>query len=467
MPETASAAATPAPAASPTLPAGTPPPRPTTPPAQTGRARGGKGASRGTVATATVSAAAHAATPAPAAKKDAAPASAAAPGATTEKPKDAPAAAARPTPAPKPDDTSLARPPAPGKSKSLEAIKAERRARTESQTATAAPAEGTAAAAAAAAPAAATTATDSPAPGATTAAAAKPADNKKPDAAVATTAAEPPKPTADVIPTDISDAALAQFTKLNRDLRTATTRIKELETAAGASSPLLSKVQTAEKLAKEGKHYDAIKALGIVDFDKAAAEVMGQATAEAELDPKVKEIRDAANAEIQALKDKLAALEEGQTKTKEEREAEKKEADAERKRLDARAKEEGTTRIVAEVTALADRFPFLSKSPDFVREALNGADEAYPLLVKKLGRDLNDDERNGLLRAALEEAETQHAGRAKLYATATDRYKKPEEPPAPAPSPTVTSDVRGNVVSHKPRVKKTFEQVKAERRKAN
>lgn len=338
------------------------------------------------------------------------------------------------------------------KAKTLEEVRAARRAASEG-TATNAPAPG------------ATTETDKPKDGEAAASedvAAKAAEAKKAEEEAATEAAKlaAEKAKTEPVATDVSEAQLAQFTKLNRDLRDARTKVKDLE----AKAPMADKLTAALKLASEGKHYEAFKAAGL-DFDAAAKQVLEIEEEASKVDPKLRELQEKIDPEIKALREKLAALEEGQTKTNAQR-------DAEAKAKEAELKEAGTARIVAEVTASADAFPFLSTSKDFVIEALKGADEAYPLLVEKLGRPLTDTEKNNLLKASLEEAEEQHAARHVLYQKASKKKdpptdtKKDDEPAAAAAPRTIDSSVRGNITTLRPKEKKTLEQIKAERHRA-
>lgn len=410
----------------------------TPPPAAPAKNKGGRPSN--------ASKAAAAAATAPAAKTDAV----ATPAATDTKPDDAAIAAAHKK---VPEGLPAKRAAETPKAKTLEEVRAARRAASEG-TATPAPAEG------------ATTATDKPKDGEAAASedvAAKAAEAKKAEEAAAAEAAKiaAEKAKTEPVATDVSEAQLAQFTKLNRDLRNARTEIAELKTKA----PIADKFSAAQKLAAEGKHYEAIKALGL-DFDAAAKQVIGLEEEAAKVDPKLREFQDKVDPEIKELREKLAALEDGQTKTKAQ-------IDADAKAKDAELKEAGTARIVAEVSASAEAFPFLSTSKDFVVEALKGADEAYPLLVEKLGRPLTDAEKNNLIKASLEEAEEQHSQRHKLYQKATKKKDPPaaaaatetEDEPAAAPR-TIDSGMRGNVTALRPKEKKTLDQIKAERRRA-
>lgn len=349
------------------------------------------------------------------------------------------------------------------RSKSLEEVRAERRARVaaeEAAKAAAPPAAGKDKPAVAPPP--------SPAEAATVAAAAAEeagatkGDEEETEEEPAAPVVDPKKAAA-TAEVDIDAAKLGAFTKLNRDLMAATKRIRELESG---TVPLADKFKAAQELAKKGDHFGAIKAAGL-DLDAAVRQVMQAETEEKETDPKLKKLQD----DLAAANEKLAALEGNVTKTDEET---KRLAKA-RAEADRAAAEE---RIVAEVTLAADKFPFLSKSAKFVKEALDGADEAYPLAVKHLGRELTGEEKNNLLRAALEEAEEQHAARAKLYGVVPRKPKKPAEPAAPAavaPAPpaagtetptTADAGMRGNVQVVKPRGKRTLAEIKAERRRA-
>lgn len=278
------------------------------------------------------------------------------------------------------------------------------------------------------------------------------------------------------VPTDITDAQLANFTKLNRDLRTARERVKELEATNATATGPAAQLAAALKLKAEGKHFEAIRVLGL-DFDAAAAEVLRLEEEKSTTDPKLRELQDKIDPEIKALREKLAALEEGQTKTKEQ-------IDTDTKAKQAEAREAGITKIIADVTAAAETFPYLSQSADFVKEALKEADAAYDIIIankreeaEARGKDpkavrLTDEEKNNLLRAALEEGEAQHAARAKLYAKAVKKPaavkvaagKDADEEADKAPT-TIDSSVRGNVTRLQPRTKKTLEEIKQERRR--
>jgi hypothetical protein len=344
------------------------------------------------------------------------------------------------------------------KAKSLDQVKAERRAKAEAEAAKAA-GTGATPTAGATDEAAATAAKGKETPvDANTDAegaaelAAKEAEQKAKDDAAAEA-----KKKAETVETDIPAEKLKEFTKLNRDLRDAT---GELRTLKADAVPRADRLKKAAELAKDGKHYEAIRALKAdgIDFDKAAAEVLRLQTEEANADPETKKLRD----DLAAANERLAKLEDGQTQA--QKDAKETAAAAAKAQKETRIEQ-----IVAEVTLATERFPYLSKSAEFVREALEGADEAYPLAVKHYGRPLTDEEKNGLLRAALEAKEDEHAARAKLYGVKPRGQAKPKEgekPPAAASTTPTTTDgaMRGTVAVTVPHRKRTYAEIKAERR---
>jgi hypothetical protein len=258
------------------------------------------------------------------------------------------------------------------------------------------------------------------------------------------TKTEAPKPgkTTKTVEVKLDEGSLAKFTKLNAELAEARAKIAALEPKA----PHADKVEKATKLISEGKAFDAIIDLvGIKAFNAAVAEVTGATDKK----PPLTEAEQAARDELETLKKDNASNKELLT------------AAAERER------EAGVTMIISEVQGSEKaRFPFLSRSPAWVRDALKGADEAFvtanALCLKDRGRHMNNEERNNLLRVALETAEEEHAERAKLYA--------PSEapPPAAAPKPTprtIDRSMRGSVTKMLPHKKSaTLEELKRERR---
>lgn len=242
---------------------------------------------------------------------------------------------------------------------------------------------------------------------------------------------------------DIDDKALSQFVEQSRELRTLRDKQKSLEGKAA----LADKWDQAQKLISEGKHFDAVSLLGEGVLNRAVEEVTGGSVPTTKTDPALK-----------ALQDEIDALKANQNKSKEER-------DAETSQQAAQEREQGVTKIVAEVTAAKEAFPFLSRSPEWVKHALTGADEAYPQLVKKLGRQLSDTEKNTLIKAALEEGEAMRAKEAALYGAPA-----PKAAPKPAPKTPTTFDasMRGSTspLYTRDQSGKTIDDLKAERRKA-
>ena len=114
---------------------------------------------------------------------------------------------------------------------------------------------------------------------------------------------------------------------------------------------------------------------------------------------------------------------------------------------------------------MPDKYPFLSRSPEWTKDAVKQAEGAYEQAkaksLEERGRDLNDAEKQELLLAAFEVAEEDRAKQAALYAPRT---------PAPAaakkPTPrTVDNSMRAAVTKVNPSRKgATLEELKRERR---
>lgn len=259
------------------------------------------------------------------------------------------------------------------------------------------------------------------------------------------TKTDPPKPgkTTKTVDVKLPDEKLSEFKKLNSELMEARKKLAALEPVAAKSA----NVEKALKMIAEGKQFDGIRELvGIDAFNAAVKQVIGAEAAAPAETPKEKELRE-----------KLEALEKDGATTKEQLAT-----------AAAAQREYGVTKIIEEVKAAAEQFPYLSRSPEWVREALKGADEAYPKALAKKREDsgdakadLDDGEKNALIRAALEVAEEDHKGRAKLYAT-------PEAAPAPKAKPqprTVDNSMRAAVTKVAPHKKSmTLEELKKERR---
>lgn len=254
---------------------------------------------------------------------------------------------------------------------------------------------------------------------------------------------DPPKPgkTTKTVDVKVPEEKLATFVKLNGELETARKKIRELEAPATEGA----KVAKAMDLIKQGKHFDAIRDLvGLDNFNAAVREVVGAGDGVPKETPEAK-----------VLREKLEALEKDNTSTKEQLAA-----------ATAAQREAGVTKIIEEVKTLADQFPYLSRSDAWVREALKGADDAYAAANAKCrddnGRDMNDGEKNALLRAALEVAEEDRAAQAKLYAPPEAVKPKPGAKPTPR---TIDRTMRGNVTAVLPKKKSaTLEELKKERR---
>lgn len=222
-------------------------------------------------------------------------------------------------------------------------------------------------------------------------------------------------------------AALKQFTTLNRELRAARAKQKEAEDRVAA----FAKLERAQTLAKEGKHYDAAREAGI-DVDAALAELLGAKGA-----PE--------NAELRAITAKLEALEKA-------REAEAKTRDEAEKRAAAAEDERGRAAVVAHVGREAAKYPHLAKAPELVHAALKDADAAYAKL-KTDGADLTADEKNALILDAL--------------AAHEEKWAKTFGAPA-KPVAGFGAELRGNVTEAATGQRKamTFAEVKAARQAA-
>ena len=257
------------------------------------------------------------------------------------------------------------------------------------------------------------------------------------------TKTEEPKPGKKTTTVDVKldEGSLAKFTKLNSELTEARKKIADLEPRAAKAA----NVDKAMKLIGEGKSFDGIRELvGIDAFNQAVKQVIG-----------AEGVKPSPTPEEQALKDKLAALEKDNASTKEQLAA-----------AAAIQREAGVSKIIEEVKTLGEQFPFLSRSGDWVRDALKQADATYEVAnakcVEDNGRPMNDAEKNALLRAALEVAEEDHAKRAKLYAPPEAAAPAPKTKPTPR---TVDNSMRAAVT--KAAVSKkgaTLEELKKERR---
>lgn len=260
---------------------------------------------------------------------------------------------------------------------------------------------------------------------------------------------DPAKPnvTAEI---DMSPEELAAATAASKAEREQRTRIKELEGKAADGD----KLAEARKLVGEGKHNAAAKLLGI-DLNAAVAEELGETPAPGEEpDPKVKELEETVRrlTESDAARAKREA-EELQVRTKESRAAD-------------------VNVVVEHVKAEAAKYPYLSRNPDWVAEAYDGAADAYPKVVERLGRPLTGEEKTRLVEAALAEKEAEHVERAKLYGPPSVGLERRggAAPPRPGARPsTFVASMRGGTATPvtKTKTKLSFEDAKARRRNAS
>jgi hypothetical protein len=252
----------------------------------------------------------------------------------------------------------------------------------------------------------------------------------------------------------MDEAALRAATQLSREARESKARAKELEAKTAEVAPLVA----AKALVAQGKHLEAIKALGI-DLNAAVAETLAGPG-------EVKE-PTAADKELARLAAELEAV-----KT---RDAERAERD---KGEDARrfeAARQADVKAVGEyVKKESGKYPYLSRSDAWVADAYEGAVEANATLVTKLKRELTDGERHNLVLAALEEGEAKRVAEAALYGpptTAKNPANVKADPPPSSPSArptTFSGDLRGGTASPvtKQRSRMTFSEAKRARRES-
>jgi hypothetical protein len=261
---------------------------------------------------------------------------------------------------------------------------------------------------------------------------------------------EPPKPgkTTKTVDVKVPDEKLETFKKLNSELTEARAKLAALE----GKAPNAEKVEKATKLIEQGKAFDAIIDLvGLKAFNAAVSEVTGATDKK----PPLSDEEKARNDEIETLKRDNAS-------TKEQLAI-----------AAAAQREVGVSKIIEEVKTLP-QFVYLARNPEWVREALAKVDKpqepgkpsTYDLAEahsqKTNGRAMNDEEKNALIRAALEVAEEDHASRAKLYGAPESAKTTPAPKPAPR---TIDRTMRGNVTKIVPHKKSaTLEELKRERR---
>jgi len=183
---------------------------------------------------------------------------------------------------------------------------------------------------------------------------------------------------------DMDGEALKNFTELNRQLREARTKTKNLEDRIAG----FGRFEKAQALAKEGKHYDAAKEAGI-DVDAALAEILGQqggAATSTQIDRKLLERLDALEA------DKLTR---------------DKEADDRKKTTVAASIEEDRKITGKFVTDNATKYPYLAKSPRLVGMAFGEYTTAKTKIEATEGRELTGEENVRLMLATLDTCEAE------------------------------------------------------------
>lgn len=248
-----------------------------------------------------------------------------------------------------------------------------------------------------------------------------------------------PKPPAGEKPAtatiDMDGDALKNFTELNRQLREARTKTKNLEERIAG----FGRFEKAQSLAKEGKHYDAAREAGI-DVDAALAELLGKTDGNptsGQIDKK--------------LAEQIADLQKFKDDTVKERE-ERKKADA-----DASAKAERQT-VGKFVTDNVAKYPFLAKSQTLVDLAYRDYEVNQTRVEAEEGREMTAEEKSRLLLAALAVHEEDWAksfgGQSAAAPVSTGET-----------APGVDAGARAGVKQPAPTVAKkvTFEELKRER----
>jgi hypothetical protein len=171
-------------------------------------------------------------------------------------------------------------------------------------------------------------------------------------------------------------AALTQFTQLNRDVRETKKKLEEAEKKLGD----FAKIEKARQLAKDGKHFDAIREAGF-DVDAALAELLQQNGGQASPD-------------LIALKKEIDELK-GKQSSQEKEKAERAEADA------AAAVKNDRTIAGKFVTENVAKYAHLAKASELVDAAFKDFTDARTKLEKEAGASLPGDEQAKLLIDAL------------------------------------------------------------------
>jgi hypothetical protein len=260
-------------------------------------------------------------------------------------------------------------------------------------------------------------------------------------------AAEAPKadpqpgtaPAAKAVEVNIDEKALDQFVGLTKELTKTRAKTKELE----ARAELADKHEQVTKLIAEGKVIEALDLLGKDVLDKATQQALGTKTPDDPLAP---------------IKSELEKLKADQA------EKDKKAAD-EKAAAQAAHDEASRQKVIAEVSKLTDRFPFLTAKPDKIREALTEAEKAHAILLKENGgKELTAAENDKLLRAAIEEGEHRLKTDYEELAKAATRTPAPAAPAGG--TTTFDASMRGGTTPTTPSRKMTFDEVRKARRLA-
>lgn len=196
----------------------------------------------------------------------------------------------------------------------------------------------------------------------------------------------------------LSEAELQQFVRESRERRDEKKAAREIETLR----PAADSWSKAAELVKQGKHLEAIKALG-ADIHAAAREAMG---VETEPDPTAK-IRE----ENERLKREVA-----------EREQREKAAAESARMVDSLVTDVGKD----------ERFADIAKDKAAVVAAVREANDVYTEFRRRSGRDLTDAEKDRLVVSALMVHQEDLRKRTTQQAPAP---KPADKPPAPASTP--------------------------------
>lgn len=278
------------------------------------------------------------------------------------------------------------------------------------------------------------------------------------EVAAAAAAAEAAKKAAGApVTIDMDEATLKAATALSREARESKARARELEAKATELAPLVA----AKALVEQGKHREAIKALGI-DLNAAVAAELAGPTEAAESTAADKELARQA-ADLEALKARDAE----RTKRDEGEAAKQFEAvrQADIKAVGEYVKKEAVT------------YPNLAKSDKWILAAYEDATKQAPLVAKDMGKtlaDLTPEELQQIVIAALGKGERERAEDAALYAPLAPtknpvNVKVDPTPSTPSARPTTFSgDLRGGTASPvtKQRSRMTFSEAKRARRES-